>query len=61
MVDTVVNVREDRGGLMVRLGAMTVTLPPGVSGAREIRPGSRIGVQAAPEDVRVLDLPLTDG
>ncbi len=53
LTDTVMSVRRDRGGLLIRLTRFTVQTPP-ENGYPAIAEGSTVGLRAAPGDVRVL-------
>jgi ABC-type sulfate/molybdate transport systems ATPase subunit len=55
LVDTVLSLREDRGGLVVRLSRMTVHLPPGSTDEPALTPGVPVGIHAAATDVALLD------
>lgn len=54
VTDTVIGVRPDRGGLLVRLTRFTVQVPPGVDGRPALAEGATVGLRAAPGDVRML-------
>jgi ABC-type sulfate/molybdate transport systems ATPase subunit len=54
LTDTVISVRPERGGLVVRLSRLTVRLPAGGNGGLAPAPGARVGLRVAPEDVRLL-------
>ena len=54
LTDTVISVRHDRGGMLVRLTRFTVRFPPHENGYPAIDEGSTVGLRAAPADVRVL-------
>jgi hypothetical protein len=54
LVDTVLSVRRDRGGLMIRLTRFTIQAPGGDNGHTQITEGSIVGLRAAPNDVHVL-------
>ena len=54
LIDTVLSVRPERGGVVVRLTRFTVHAPAGTNGTPPISEGSLVGLRAAPEDVRVL-------
>jgi molybdate transport system ATP-binding protein len=54
LVDTVVNVHEDRGRLLVRLTRFTVQAEPSGNGGPPVVQGQAIGLRAAPHDVRVI-------
>ena len=53
LTDTVMSIRRDRGGLLVRLTRFTVQTAP-ENGHPAIAEGSTVGLRAAPGDVRVL-------
>ena len=55
LTDTVMSVREDRGGFVVRLSRFTAHVP--LNGRAPLSEGSVVGVRAAPERVRLLDTP----
>lgn len=57
--DTVLSIRPDRGGLVVRLTRFTIQTPASSNGLAPISEGSLVGLRAAPEDVRVLAAPPT--
>ena len=52
LTDVVVDVREEGGGLVVRLRRFTVQAP--ANGGFAGQPGERVGLRVAPRDVRVL-------
>ncbi|HZO77578.1 MAG TPA: ABC transporter ATP-binding protein [Solirubrobacteraceae bacterium] len=54
LTDTVVSVRDDRGRLLVRLTRFSVQTNADSNGRPAIAEGQHVGLQAAPEDVRVL-------
>jgi molybdate transport system ATP-binding protein len=54
LVDTVVNVREDRGRLLIRLTRFTVQAEPSRNGRPSVAEGQAVGLRAAPGDVRVI-------
>lgn len=54
LTDRVVNVRHDRGGLVIRLTRFAIQIPPLRNGHLVIAEGSTVGLRAAPSDVRVL-------
>jgi ABC-type Fe3+/spermidine/putrescine transport system ATPase subunit len=54
LTDTVLGVREDRGGATIRLARFTIDTPSSVNGHATITEGSIVGVRAAPRDVHVL-------
>jgi molybdate transport system ATP-binding protein len=54
LTDTVIGVRDDRGGLLVRLSRFSVTVPRLANGRAAITVGARVGLRVAPRDVRVL-------
>lgn len=54
LTDRVLNVRHDRGGLLVRLTRFAIQIPPLQNGHPVIAEGSTVGLRAAPSDVRVL-------
>jgi molybdate transport system ATP-binding protein len=54
LTDTVVDVRGDRGVLVVRLTRFTVHAPPGRNGGAQLEAGALVGVRAKPSEVRVL-------
>ena len=57
LTDTVLSVRHDRGGLLIRLTRFTVHIQPHGDGADPgIAEGAPVGLRAAPADVRVLPL-----
>jgi ABC-type sulfate/molybdate transport systems ATPase subunit len=51
LVDTVMAIREDRGGVAIRLTRLTVRAKPGANGV--IAEGQAVGLRAAPSAVRV--------
>jgi ABC-type sulfate/molybdate transport systems ATPase subunit len=55
LTDSVVSVREDRGGLVIRLTRFTVHAPASVNGRPAVEAGSTVGLRAHPRNVRVLD------
>jgi ABC-type sulfate/molybdate transport systems ATPase subunit len=54
LTDTIVSVRRDRGGLMIRLARFTIQAPPGDNGHTGIAEGRVVGLRAAPRNVHVL-------
>lgn len=54
LTDTVVSMRHDRGGLLIRLTRFTLQTQPHKDGQPTIAEGSTVGLRAAPADVRVL-------
>lgn len=54
LTDTVVNVRRDRGTLMIRLTRFLIQTPLSSNGDIGITEGSIVGLRAAPNDVHVL-------
>jgi molybdate transport system ATP-binding protein len=54
LTDTVVDVRQDRGQLTIKLSRLTIQAPAGENGQSPVSEGSIVGVCAAPRDVRVL-------
>jgi ABC-type glutathione transport system ATPase component len=54
LTDRVLNVRHDRGGLVIRLTRFAIQIPPLRDGHLVIAEGSTVGLRAAPSDVRVL-------
>ena len=53
LTDTVISIRHDRGGLLIRLTRFNVQTS-GQNGYPEIAEGSTVGLRAAPADVRIL-------
>jgi molybdate transport system ATP-binding protein len=53
LTDTVLSVRHDRGGLMIRLTRFTIHAQPNRNGAASVTEGSIVGLRAAPRDVHV--------
>jgi ABC-type sulfate/molybdate transport systems ATPase subunit len=51
--DTVLNVREDRGALVIRLTRLTIRTPSGINGQTAVAEGSTVGLMAAPDDVHI--------
>jgi hypothetical protein len=49
-------VRNDRGGLVIRLTRFTITTPTTARERAAITEGTLVGLRAAPRYVRVLDL-----
>lgn len=56
LVDTVVDVRHDRGNIVIRLSRLTVHARPGDDFTASLAPGVAIGIRAAPDKVHVLPL-----
>jgi molybdate transport system ATP-binding protein len=54
LTDTVVSVRPDRGGLVIRTTRFTIHAPASPNGRTPISEGALVGLHAAPNDVRVL-------
>ncbi len=54
LTDAVVNVRQDRGQLTIRLSRFTIQTPTSGNGHAPVSEGSIVGLRAAPQDVRVL-------
>jgi molybdate transport system ATP-binding protein len=54
LTDTVLSVRPERGGLIVRLTRLTARLEGRANGHGAPEPGTLVGLRIAPEDVRVL-------
>jgi ABC-type sulfate/molybdate transport systems ATPase subunit len=54
LIDAVVSVHHDGGGLVVKLTRFTVRLPAGANGRPVLEPGAMVGLRADPDDVRVL-------
>jgi molybdate transport system ATP-binding protein len=54
LIDTVVSVRHDRGGLQIRLLRFTLQTPASKCAQPAIAEGSRVGLRVAASDVRVL-------
>jgi ABC-type sulfate/molybdate transport systems ATPase subunit len=54
LTDTVISVRRDHGGLMIRLARFTIQAPAGDNGHPGIAAGSVVGLRVAPRDVHVL-------
>ncbi|MHB8657801.1 MAG: ABC transporter ATP-binding protein [Solirubrobacteraceae bacterium] len=54
LTDEILGVRLDRGRLVVRLTRFTLHADPGAQNAGTIIEGRRVGLQAAPDDVRVI-------
>lgn len=52
--DTILSVRQDRGALLIRLARFTVQAQPHEIGELAITEGARVGLRAAPSDVRAL-------
>ena len=59
LIDTVLSVRPDRGGVVLRLTRFTVQTPASSNGLARISEGSLVGLHAAPQDVRVMAAPPT--
>ncbi len=55
LTDTVVNVRQDRGALIVRCTRLTIQCSLSSNRHASITPASVLGIRAAPGDVRVLN------
>ncbi len=55
LTDSVVSVREERGGLVIRLKRFTVHAPVGANGRAPVEPGATVGLRADPRNVRVLE------
>jgi hypothetical protein len=47
-------VRQDRGGLVIRLTRFTITTSSTANGRAAITEGTVVGLRAAPDDVHVL-------
>jgi molybdate transport system ATP-binding protein len=54
LTDTVISVRPDRGGLLIRLARVTVHTQPSANGIPVVTEGSTVGLRAAPANVRLL-------
>ncbi len=54
LTDGVLSVREDRGGLLIRLTRFTLQTRARANGHPTVHPGARVGLRVAPADVRVL-------
>ncbi len=54
LTDTVLSVRPDRGGLVIRLTRFTVRAPANLNGRPPLELGSVVGLRVAPGDVCVL-------
>jgi ABC-type sulfate/molybdate transport systems ATPase subunit len=54
LIDTVVSVRADHGGLIVRLTRFTIRAVPAPDDGPTLTEGQPVGLRAAPSDVRVL-------
>jgi ABC-type sulfate/molybdate transport systems ATPase subunit len=54
LTDTVLSVRSDRGGLVIRLTRFTVRAPANLNGRPRVEPGAVVGLRVAPQDVCVL-------
>lgn len=54
VVDNVVSVRRDRGRLLIRFARFTIETEPNGNGRPAIAEGQTVGLQVAPENVRVL-------
>jgi molybdate transport system ATP-binding protein len=54
LTDTVLSIRPERGGLVIRLTRFTVHTPASPNGLAPISEGSMVGLRASPGDVRVL-------
>lgn len=52
--DTVVNVRQDRGRLTIKLTRFTIQVSNGDNGDHRVTEGSVVGLRAAPRDVHVM-------
>jgi ABC-type sulfate/molybdate transport systems ATPase subunit len=53
VTDTVLSVRQDRGGLLVRLTRFTVSISPTANSHSPVAEGQLVGVRAAPHEVHV--------
>jgi molybdate transport system ATP-binding protein len=53
VTDTVVSVHQERGGRVIRCTRFRVDLADGRNGHVALKPGTRVGLQVAPEDVHV--------
>ena len=53
LTDTIISIRHDRGGLLIRLTRFTVQAS-GTNGYPALAEGSTVGLRAAPVDVRIL-------
>jgi molybdate transport system ATP-binding protein len=56
LTDRVVDVRQDRGVLVIRLTRLTVHVPAGPNGTATVPKNAVVGVRASPHDVCVLPL-----
>jgi molybdate transport system ATP-binding protein len=56
LTDVVLGVRQDRGGITIRLSRFTVEASSGDNGHAPITEGSIVGLRAAPQDVHVVQL-----
>jgi ABC-type sulfate/molybdate transport systems ATPase subunit len=54
LTDTVVNIRQDRGGLVIRLTRFTIRTGSERNGRPVVSEGQTVGLRAAPASVRVL-------
>jgi ABC-type sulfate/molybdate transport systems ATPase subunit len=54
LTDSVVSVREERGGLVVRLTRFIVHVPASANGRPAVQPGTTVGLRADPRNVHVL-------
>ena len=54
LTDTVLAVRSDRGGVVIRTTCFTVRAPANLNGRPVLEPGSVVGLRASPGDVRIL-------
>jgi hypothetical protein len=61
LVDTVVSVRPERGGLLIRCTRFRVQSRFPLTGGLELSPGRPVGLRAAPDAVRVLEAPSPAG
>lgn len=59
LTDTVVSVRPDRGGLLIRLTRFTIEAPRAENGRPLVEEGQAVGLRAAPANVRVLGPPAS--
>ncbi len=54
LTDTVISVRQDRGGLLIRLTRFTVQSPIGGDGRADLAAGRAVGLRVMPTNVRLL-------
>jgi ABC-type sulfate/molybdate transport systems ATPase subunit len=54
LADTVLTVRSDRGGVVIRLTRLTVRAPANLNGRTQVHAGDVVGLRVAPRDVCVL-------